>query len=53
MGNGLCEAVAEDVFEVGPDAVVRLLVDSVPEDRRDAMRQAVERCPVDALSIRD
>jgi ferredoxin len=56
LGNGLCEAVAEDVFELGPDAVVHLLIDGgddVPEARREAMRQAVEQCPTEPLSIHD
>lgn len=51
MGNGFCEAIAEDVFEIGPDSVVHLLADEVPEKRRNEMRQAVEQCPVDAITV--
>ena len=51
LGNGFCEAIAEDVFEVGSDSVVHLLMEDVPEQRRQAMRQAVEQCPVQALTI--
>ena len=53
LGNGFCEATAEDVFEVGQDSVVRVIVDTVPEDRRAEMEKAVEDCPVGALSIED
>ncbi|WP_445189146.1 ferredoxin [Pseudonocardia sp. Cha107L01] len=53
LGNGLCEAAAEDIFEVGKDAVVRVLVDAASEDRRADIEQAVEDCPVGALSIQD
>lgn len=53
LGNGFCEATAEDVFEVGQDSVVHLLVDAVPERRRAEMEKAVEDCPVSALSIED
>ena len=53
LGNGLCEATAEDIFEVGKDAVVHVLVDTVSEGRRADIEQAVEDCPVGALSIQD
>ena len=52
-GHGMCEGIAEDVFEVTEDGVVRILMDPVPEDRRKEMEEAVEMCPTGALSIQD
>jgi len=52
-GIGMCEGTAEDVFEVGDDGLAHVLVDDVPEDRRDEMEEAVEGCPTDAISIQD
>lgn len=52
-GNGLCEGIDEDVFEVGEDGVVHLLQESPAEDHRDKLRAAVEQCPTEALSLED
>jgi ferredoxin len=52
-GMGMCESIADDVFEVGDDAVVHLLKDNVPEDRREEMDEAVDSCPTEAISIQD
>lgn len=54
MANGLCEVIAEDVFDLGlTNAVVRVAVDPIPEERRAQMEEAVAQCPVAALSIHD
>jgi ferredoxin len=50
-GHGVCEGLAEDIFEVREDGVTHLLQDSPDEDRRDVVEQAVETCPTQALSI--
>ncbi|HOB49432.1 MAG TPA: ferredoxin [Mycobacterium sp.] len=50
---GLCEATAPDIFEVGPDGVLNILMDDVPADRRLDLEQACENCPTQALSIED
>ena len=52
-GHGLCEAVAEDVFEVGDDGQAHLLIEQPAEDRRAEMEDAVDQCPTDAISIQD
>jgi ferredoxin len=50
---GLCEATAPDVFEIGADGALHILMDEVPEDRRTDLEQACENCPTQALSIED
>lgn len=50
---GLCEATAPDIFEIGPDGALIILMDDIPEDRRVEVEQACENCPTQALSIED
>lgn len=52
-GHGMCEALAEDVFEVGDDGVVHLLDTDPAEDQRAALQDAVDQCPTQALSLQD
>ena len=50
---GLSEAGAPDIFEIGPDGALHILVAEVPESRRTDLEQACENCPTQALSIED
>lgn len=53
VGHGVCESLAEDLFEVGDDGYTHLLVDEIPQDREAVAREAVRSCPALALSISD
>jgi ferredoxin len=48
---GLCEATAPDIFEIGSDGALNILIDDIPESRRVELEQACENCPTQALSI--
>jgi ferredoxin len=50
---GLCEATAADIFEIGADGALHILMSEVPEGRRTDLEQACENCPTQALSIED
>lgn len=52
-GHGICESIAEDVFEVTDDGIVVIHGDERPEDDRDRMQQAVTQCPAAALRLLD
>lgn len=52
-GHGQCELFAPDVFEVDDDALVALKKDTVSEDERDAVEEAVGHCPESALRIEE
>jgi len=52
-GHGICESIAEDVFEVQDDGTVRITGDEQPESDRDRMQQAVTQCPAAALRLID
>ena len=51
VGTGICESIAEDVFEVHDDGTMHLLTDEVDESDRARIEQAVARCPTAALRI--
>jgi ferredoxin len=50
---GLCEATAADIFEIGADGALHILMEDIGEDRRVDLEQACENCPTQALSIED
>jgi ferredoxin len=50
-GLGLCEAHAEHVFEIQGDGTLALLVEEIGADDLDAVRQACESCPTEALRL--
>ncbi|MGZ6779024.1 MAG: ferredoxin [Mycobacterium sp.] len=52
-GHGICESIAEDVFEVQHDGTVRIHGAERPESDRARMQQAVTQCPTAALRLLD
>lgn len=52
-GHGVCESIAEDVFEVTDDGSVVIHDGDRPDGDRDRMRQAVTQCPAAALRLSD
>ncbi|MEZ0577660.1 ferredoxin [Nocardioides sp. MH1] len=51
-GLGMCEAMANDYFEVDEDEeLVNVLDDAPPESDRAHVYAAVQACPVQALSL--
>jgi ferredoxin len=52
-GHGVCESIAEDVFEVQDDGSVLILESDRPESDRERMRQPVTQCPAAALRLVD
>lgn len=51
--NGLCMAVAPEVFEVRDDDNLYILDETPPEALRDRLELAVRRCPKQALKLLD
>jgi ferredoxin len=50
IGAMSCEATCPAVFKV-VGGVSTVIADPVPEDAEDAAREAVDNCPVEAISI--
>ncbi|MDD3618339.1 MAG: ferredoxin [Desulfobulbaceae bacterium] len=49
IGSGNCEATCPEVFEVR-DGKSHVKVKTVPENHEDKVREAVDGCPVQAIS---
>ncbi|MGH3639545.1 MAG: ferredoxin [Mycobacterium sp.] len=52
-GHGICESIAEDVFEVQDDGSVAIHGGVRPDADRVRMSQAVTQCPAAALRLLD
>jgi ferredoxin len=50
-GHGICESIAEDVFEVQDGGSVVVLTKDRPESDQERMRKAVTQCPAAALRL--
>ena len=49
---GLCCDTCPEVFEMG-DEIAEVVIDEVPEDLEDAVQQAADECPVEAIIIEE
>jgi len=47
---GLCVDTCPDVFQMGSD-MAEVIVDEVPAEFEDAVQQAADECPVEAIVI--
>lgn len=52
-GHGQCQEAAPNVFEVRDDGFAYLLVDTIPASEEANVRDAVDRCPADAIRFTD
>lgn len=53
IGCGNCEDVCPEVFEVREDGLSYVLVEDPGEELYGCVRDAIESCPVDAISVHD
>lgn len=52
-GNAVCEAMAPELFELGVTDRARILIEEPGEQYRKQLEQAVEGCPMMAISIEE
>lgn len=50
-GLGMCESLSPDHFEVNDDGDLVLLKDSVSDDERQGVEEAIAACPTEALRM--
>lgn len=50
-GCGLCPEICPEVFELNDDGFAETKVDLVPTEHEDAVREAADSCPVNAISV--
>ncbi len=53
LGCGICEGLAPDVFSLANEPFAEVLVDVVPAEMEDDVRQAAEECPEEAILIEE
>jgi ferredoxin len=47
---GLCVDTCPDVFDMGDEMAV-VIVDEIPAEHEDAVQQAADECPVEAIIV--
>ena len=51
-GDEICVQLCPDVFEMQDDKAV-VIMDDIPEDLQDSVREAVDSCPSEAIIIEE
>jgi ferredoxin len=51
--NEICIDLCSEVFQLGEDDRVTILLDRIPDSLRPAVEKAMRSCPRQALSLRD
>ena len=51
LGCGICEGLAPEVFSMANEPFAEVLVDPVPAEFEEAVRQSAEECPEEAITI--
>jgi ferredoxin len=52
-GDSICVDLCPEVFEMNDDDQAEVLVDVVPEEYEDAVREAAESCPEGCIYIEE
>jgi ferredoxin len=47
---GLCVDTCPEVFAMG-DEMAQVILDEVPDEHEDAVQQAADECPVEAITV--
>ncbi len=51
LGCGICEGIAPEVFSMANEPYAEVLLDPIPEEFQDAVREAAEECPEECIAI--
>ena len=51
IGCGLCPTIAPEVFDMEDDGKAHTIVEEVPENSKEAAKEAEGSCPVAAISV--
>ena len=49
FGCGACPSLAPEVFEFNDDGYAQVIVDEVPEDKKEEVQEAIDNCPAGAI----
>ncbi len=50
IGCGACAAICPDVFEINDEGLSTTIVDTVSEDLKSDVQEAIESCPTGAIA---
>ena len=53
IGCGACQALVPDVFEINDEGVAEVIVDIIPENLEEEVKDASESCPVNAIEVNE
>jgi ferredoxin len=53
QGCGVCESKAPEVFEITDEGMARVIVEVVPAELEQAVRDAAYDCPTEAIALGD
>jgi len=51
IGDGSCEDIAPDYFQLDEEGLATVIKDPVAEEDEDLVREAAEACPVEAITL--
>ena len=51
VNKDVCQAIAENIFEIDSDGLAKAIVDEVPEEDKENAIEASESCPTGAISV--
>lgn len=51
IGCSLCAQVCPSVFEISDDGKASVIVDMIPSDSKNCVKEAEESCPVSVITI--
>jgi len=53
MGCGVCETISPKVFQLGSEPYAVVIVDVVPAEEEENVREAMDSCPESSISIEE
>jgi ferredoxin len=51
LGCGICESICPEAFHLGSEPYARVIVDVVPAQEEGSVREAMDSCPEQAISV--
>jgi ferredoxin len=51
--SGMCTSIAPEIFQIGDDGLLHILVEDLTPEQAEKAGNAVLCCPVEALSLRN
>lgn len=53
IGDGICETICPDVFELRDDGLAYVIEENPSEDLRSAIEESIEACPTEAIELEE